>query len=942
LNSFNIPLLEQKKDIFTNINLLSIPTSNITSTQNTSFKSYLEAVNNMESRNQYDNQYEPSDNLKYKKDPYMSRPAPYNNEIKSKDLYAYNHNNYNNRNNYNNSNDYNNRNDYDNINSDKVTKFLDYSDRFNSNTNSNNRNSESFTSNNMYGDTNYTTQSNKDMLSVNHENPIKDSSSKSNQALHLDENILNPSKVELTDSDLLNKNINQIMTENIIASNNPEKLDEDFLIASLVFKIHALLGEEASIDLDSLSLGNNDIDLSNRSMKDLLDIINNMPDAELDKLKNLINLNDINISTVDKANISEIKDLLLKSQSQKESVGVKDNQNQNQISSIEPVKIEEDIISKLLSNLPTSKKNELLSLLSILNDKNQSSKDLSELASMINKQDKSEDVKLNISIKDFNKTVENNIDFLKKLALEIKTNSGVGQQQSEDKYKLSSSNLNIKETEKINLIEEIKNILISKTDGINDTAILADGLDIDINDKKDVSNMVVSSNNKGDAPNIQDILSKLSDIDDTNLNELINQNDNKNLENQVKNSVSNLPVDEVKNTVISDLLASGLSEEEIVDILTNYQSNKSNTETTDSDVVSSKNISNFIIKSVDSEGLQSDLNFIEEDLDMFSGKSDNKDNIRIASTKSFLLTEDENNSISKAKNKILGLLGDEESENIDLPDEKIVQKAKTEDTNVSSNKKKDSLFVKISEKQEDLSKTYSNLKLQVDNMEKSNSSKNSLNQEEASNKLSAEKSNNSLLLTDVSKIVSSQINNSITKLDILSNSFNNQLTQISEKIVETPQPNSQQSRIQQVYDLQNTKDISRLVKSLEQSALKGESKITVHLYPEHLGKLEIKLAEIAGKMTAKFTTESEASHRIMLSQADSLRNQLAERGITVDNMEFSFNDPSSRQQTDQERRAALKQQQEQLEKKGNIEKDPFLERNNSINFRAKAKPGVYA
>lgn len=98
----------------------------------------------------------------------------------------------------------------------------------------------------------------------------------------------------------------------------------------------------------------------------------------------------------------------------------------------------------------------------------------------------------------------------------------------------------------------------------------------------------------------------------------------------------------------------------------------------------------------------------------------------------------------------------------------------------------------------------------------------------------------------------------------------------------------------QTYDMRETKDVTRLMKTLEMMAnTKGESKLTVTLTPENLGKLEIRLVEHAGKLTAKFFTDNEASHKMMISQGEAIRSQLLEKGIVIESMDFGFKDATA-------------------------------------------------
>lgn len=102
------------------------------------------------------------------------------------------------------------------------------------------------------------------------------------------------------------------------------------------------------------------------------------------------------------------------------------------------------------------------------------------------------------------------------------------------------------------------------------------------------------------------------------------------------------------------------------------------------------------------------------------------------------------------------------------------------------------------------------------------------------------------------------------------------------------------------YNMRESRDIERLVRNIQSSVSKGESKLTVTLTPENLGKLQIQLTEQGGKITAKFLADNESSHKIIMAQSDLLKNQLSEKGIVVDNMEFAFNDAMTKQGTGSE------------------------------------------
>lgn len=113
------------------------------------------------------------------------------------------------------------------------------------------------------------------------------------------------------------------------------------------------------------------------------------------------------------------------------------------------------------------------------------------------------------------------------------------------------------------------------------------------------------------------------------------------------------------------------------------------------------------------------------------------------------------------------------------------------------------------------------------------------------------------------------------------------------------------------YNVKDVRDIERLVRTMQSSVSKGQSKLTVVLTPENLGKLQIQLTETGGKITAKFLSDNEQSHKLIMAQSDMFKNQLSEKGIVVDNMEFAFNDTMSKgQNSDEQGRKAGRQSQQ--------------------------------
>ena len=126
------------------------------------------------------------------------------------------------------------------------------------------------------------------------------------------------------------------------------------------------------------------------------------------------------------------------------------------------------------------------------------------------------------------------------------------------------------------------------------------------------------------------------------------------------------------------------------------------------------------------------------------------------------------------------------------------------------------------------------------------------------------------------------------------NNFNYFLKSSAE--VQSKYDTAQSKETQAPYNMKEPRDIERLVRTMQSSVSKGQSKLTVVLTPENLGRMQIQLSESGGKITAKFLSDNESSHKLIMAQSDLLKNQLSEKGIVVDNMEFAFNDAMSKQQ----------------------------------------------
>jgi flagellar hook-length control protein FliK len=90
--------------------------------------------------------------------------------------------------------------------------------------------------------------------------------------------------------------------------------------------------------------------------------------------------------------------------------------------------------------------------------------------------------------------------------------------------------------------------------------------------------------------------------------------------------------------------------------------------------------------------------------------------------------------------------------------------------------------------------------------------------------------------------------------------------------------------------IESPKDIMKFAELMELAKGQKANKLTVQLTPQELGKVNIELTEQAGKISGKITFESDAAKHLFTSNSEALRQQLADKGIIVENLEFVFKD----------------------------------------------------
>ena len=889
LNNQQIPF---SKDIMTD--LASLPNAAATNSSGISFENYLKAVNDSIEQQERRERNDYNDRKEYQKDPYIERKEPY-----TKDRY-----------------------------SDETSR------------------NGSFASADSY-----IKSTNKSTFNINDRNDPRSSVAVANNNSVTSDNYGNNGSVASQEYNKVEKNPIQIgniyqnrskdksLGESSSAGlSNDRSSTENLSIASLAYKIHSLLNVE---NPDGESLAGEE-SLEDMSMKDILTLINNMSKEELDALNKLVNTDEAGISDIELSNLGEIKELIATAQQNGAGTNGGTDKEANIGTPIVADKSgllnEEDIINFYQSNNKSDKTTSDTLLVESL----KANKDMLLTEGNI----VSADVILSGSkSKDVNSVDTSMLDLIKQVSS--------------------------KDSDEDSLLD-----LIKKIAGDIDTEEVADS-------SKTVAQTPLKDMSLGDIN--EEVAIKEVDLKDVktlsfdDLVKAINADTSKNNPETTQEVLVDSESANVKNEEIKVAESPVLEEQEVVSL------NKNELATTLEDALNRLTKSNIVDenKNVSANDEQVEVNTPKVNL---TATPVNSENMKAQADKALMISEEENRVIDAMKKSLFtenNKTDDKLSE--DVKDSKMVSKASAEGSLSELNKDalavassqskdfkdalkeealEDNLNSDIDTELELASKDLSEEDPSDDPSGQGNKSLEEVEESFSSDALTVEESvvadssdneNPSLKLNEqasknVDKVelskqsqsnVSSGSSNS-NKSENLVNNFNNQAT---EKTAENPKEVSQsRGNPVPVYDLKNSSDIGKLVKSIDQSILKGESKLTVNLYPEHLGKLEIQLAEVAGKMTAKFITESESSHKIMMSQTEALRNHLSEKGIVVDSMEFKFDD-SSRQQQQQQQHQAENERRSAARNginKKNENRDSSLERDNNINFRAKAKPGIYA
>jgi flagellar hook-length control protein FliK len=88
--------------------------------------------------------------------------------------------------------------------------------------------------------------------------------------------------------------------------------------------------------------------------------------------------------------------------------------------------------------------------------------------------------------------------------------------------------------------------------------------------------------------------------------------------------------------------------------------------------------------------------------------------------------------------------------------------------------------------------------------------------------------------------------------------------------------------------MNNSSKISDLIELIEFVKNGETKKISVKLEPDFLGKMNIHLTDNAGKLSAKIFVEQDSVKHFLISNLETIKQQLNEKGIFIDNMDFMF------------------------------------------------------
>jgi len=137
---------------------------------------------------------------------------------------------------------------------------------------------------------------------------------------------------------------------------------------------------------------------------------------------------------------------------------------------------------------------------------------------------------------------------------------------------------------------------------------------------------------------------------------------------------------------------------------------------------------------------------------------------------------------------------------------------------------------------------------------------------------------------------------------------------------------------QPVINMNSGTKVNDLIEIIEYIKNGESKKMTVKLEPDFLGKMNIHLTENAGKITAKIFVEQEVVKHFLVANMDSIKQQLNDKGIVIDSMDFMF---MGDHQNQQEFKEAKNQNNDHFKTAVKVEQDEITEKNKSVS-------GIYA
>lgn len=95
--------------------------------------------------------------------------------------------------------------------------------------------------------------------------------------------------------------------------------------------------------------------------------------------------------------------------------------------------------------------------------------------------------------------------------------------------------------------------------------------------------------------------------------------------------------------------------------------------------------------------------------------------------------------------------------------------------------------------------------------------------------------------------------------------------------------------------IEGPRDIMRFAEIMELAKSQKATRINIQLHPQELGKIQVQLTEQAGKITGKIFFESDSARQLFANNTESLRQQLAEKGVIMESLELATKDFEQRQ-----------------------------------------------